>query len=1166
MGVCLFAEAQRKEYAVQQLRHTSLMNPSQAKEILRDDKGFLWMLFPSCVQRFDGRNVKTFSFDDRCISLQQDAQGRIWVAARQRLYLFANDWEGFKEWPGSARPTNWYRKLAVTENGRLYLLTSDGLLNWNEQTKGFEPTGVRPFKNDNSFPVLESFGVCLFYEHDNYLYRFNTQTARQDSLPFDAPNFLFPINADSVWVRSGIGNSYLVSFPEKNVRAVTAFRFDEESTKPTSFVIGSYKIAPGRVLVFLQNRGVYIHDAATQTFTPVSLFLDGQSLRGLPAVNGFLVEKDGTIWIPFESTLISFNPHCSGLNLLRSGGAWNNDIRSFAEDKNGNIWFGTANGFCRWNRKTGLVKTWEPKQDKEDYLNFASVRGLAFNGQELIVQQSEKGVWLYHPSTERFSRPVYKDTATKQSLLTDFGSNLLLLRNGQVLLQGKKLYLLEKGTNRVSTIPVREAGRSRMGLQDAQGRIWLAGVNGLIVLDSTYRVLSHLSDNVINRWANALVQIDSNTFWLAAKGLYEVHLAGKTLSIKSIFPELKTEHISGLHKDQSGNVWMANIHGLYRWCAAEKLLEKWDATDNASDFYVGFANHFRSSDSTLYWASVNGISYFVPEHIEIRRQPLQLYLLNVSVNGDDSGFLKQGFLPELKHFQNAVSFTFVAPLPFGANRVRYRYRLSGAGEWTDIGNNASVQFSALQAGSYTFEAAASYNGRDWYHLQQPFHFIIHPPFWKRWWFWTALLMAAVIFSAVAVRRRIRSIREQEARKIQWEKSKTENYRYQLEIEQIVHYFTRSLSEQKTVDDVLWDVARNCIAQLGFDDCVIYMLEEEEGVLVQKAAWGPKTGVGNDIISPIVIPLGKGIVGSVAASGVAEKIADTSADPRYIVDDCRRYSEIAVPIFEQGKVIGVIDSEHGQKNFYTQQHLQILSTIASHCGARIAKIKAEARSEEARLEALLNKQQAMEASLQSLRLQMNPHFLFNVLNSIQQMILSGDEENATRFLSRFSKLLRRVLVLSDQEEVSLKQEIEVLALYIELEALRFNHSFSYSITCHEAIDVEETRVPSLLYQTLAENAIWHGLLHKEGERKLNIHFEEREENLLCLIDDNGIGRAAAAHKDRREEHTGRGLSLVRNRLQVRNEKNGTQSFLHIIDKKDAQGNALGTRVEVLLQTG
>lgn len=386
---------------------------------------------------------------------------------------------------------------------------------------------------------------------------------------------------------------------------------------------------------------------------------------------------------------------------------------------------------------------------------------------------------------------------------------------------------------------------------------------------------------------------------------------------------------------------------------------------------------------------------------------------------------------------------------------------------------------------------------------------------------------------------------------------------QLEMEKVISYFTTSLGAMFSVEDILWDVSHNCISQLGFEDCVIYLIDPDKQCLIQKAAWGPKTTAANKILNPIEIPLGKGIVGTVAMTGKAEIIADTSKDKRYIIDDEQRFSELTIPIKSADRIIGVLDSEHRQKNFYTAWHRQILEAVAAICATKIVLAQAEAQRHQAALDLLMQQRQSAEAKLRSMRLQMNPHFLFNSLNSIQQLILRNHTDDAARYLSRFSKLLRQVLTYSDYDTVSLVKEIEMLELYLQLEALRFKESFQYSISASNMIDRDEMEIPTLLIQPFVENAIWHGLLHKAGDRKLNIHFHlSNHEQIICTIEDNGIGREAAhkiSQSAKDDLHSGKGIRSADERLRLFNEQFDAKSFLQIEDLTDASGAASGTRV-------
>lgn len=184
-----------------------------------------------------------------------------------------------------------------------------------------------------------------------------------------------------------------------------------------------------------------------------------------------------------------------------------------------------------------------------------------------------------------------------------------------------------------------------------------------------------------------------------------------------------------------------------------------------------------------------------------------------------------------------------------------------------------------------------------------------------------------------------------------------------------------------------------------------------------------------------------------------------------------------------------------------------------------------------------------------------------------MILANEEKVATRHLSRFLKLLRSILIHSDKESISLREELEILHLYVELESVRFKEAFTYTIKCDEDIDTEEVRIPTLLIQPFVENAIWHGLMHKEGLRQLSISFEDKDDHVRCIIEDNGIGRKAAREmkitSGQDKNHTSKGIEVSLERLRAMNKNGGTSGSLDIIDIMDENGQALGTRVEINL---
>lgn len=213
-----------------------------------------------------------------------------------------------------------------------------------------------------------------------------------------------------------------------------------------------------------------------------------------------------------------------------------------------------------------------------------------------------------------------------------------------------------------------------------------------------------------------------------------------------------------------------------------------------------------------------------------------------------------------------------------------------------------------------------------------------------------------------------------------------------------------------------------------------------------------------------------------------------------------------------------------------------------------------------------KQQMAELKGQALQAQMNPHFIFNCLNAIQELIVTENYTASYQYLSKFSKLLRLVLHLSEKNLITLSHEMEMCRLYLELELLRFNNSFEYSVKAN-GIDTDTVLFPTLLLQPLVENALWHGLRQKEGDKKLSVFFQEKEGNLVCTVHDNGIGRKRAeaikTQKIGSQHFDSKGLELVRQRIEVLKAAGEQDAAIHITDCQDENGNATGTKVEIVI---
>jgi tetratricopeptide (TPR) repeat protein len=243
-----------------------------------------------------------------------------------------------------------------------------------------------------------------------------------------------------------------------------------------------------------------------------------------------------------------------------------------------------------------------------------------------------------------------------------------------------------------------------------------------------------------------------------------------------------------------------------------------------------------------------------------------------------------------------------------------------------------------------------------------------------------------------------------------------------------------------------------------------------------------------------------------------------------------------------------------RNINLKQKNERLTQEQKEQGWKLKELESENKHVE------LQKQSA-ELEMQALRAQMNPHFIFNCLSSINRFILKNESKTASNYLTRFSRLIRMVLINSQRPLVALEEELQMLRLYLDMERLRFKDSFDYSITFLNTIESDNIFIPPLLLQPFCENAIWHGLMQKEDQGRLDIELSMQNNILNCTITDNGIGRERAEEMKSKsaEKEKSMGLKITTERLALLNKERGVHTFYDITDLKDENGKATGTKV-------
>ena len=212
-----------------------------------------------------------------------------------------------------------------------------------------------------------------------------------------------------------------------------------------------------------------------------------------------------------------------------------------------------------------------------------------------------------------------------------------------------------------------------------------------------------------------------------------------------------------------------------------------------------------------------------------------------------------------------------------------------------------------------------------------------------------------------------------------------------------------------------------------------------------------------------------------------------------------------------------------------------------------------------------KNQLAQVEAKALRAQMNPHFIFNCLNSINSFIIEKEHDRASEYLIKFSRLIRQILENSSSETIPIEKELEALKLYTDLESARFDNKFKCEHHIDKSVNIQDIMIPPMLLQPFIENAIWHGLMHKKTTGTIKLIIKNSGPRFLKIsIIDDGIGRDKASELNSKSgTHKSYGIDITSHRIEMMNKLYSTGTRLNIIDMKDDEGNATGTRVDLTI---
>ncbi len=1053
-----------------------LAEPSVSNEVINavtgDRHGNIWVATMNGLNRFNPETKEwTTWFSDNSrgknglpnslvwdIAFDDDA---LWIASD--VFAFAKfdpaknnftyyDWPGFvKSISGKQTERGYHsiQRFLKKNKHEFWLASNKGLVHLNTVTKQFTYIGGNYNENVHDLK-WDSVSAQLYLSlKSGRIFSYNPQQQVYKEL-FAAeeayPSTLLPQSNQQPFYLAG-SKGLLYKNAHNSLRLIKHLPFLSFSLPPGA-VTTIYTDKTGLRWTGTAN-GIVLHDPSQMRSAFLPLF-ERPEKEGMNNMTGVFYREEDSVYYACSLDPAAF------VTIHRYNGA----IRKITTDKNGNSLSGCyavkeAGGFIWLLTEEKLYKI-----IRGEAVHFptpiddisVSFRDLVSDDRgNLWIATFKKGLFVYEKATTGFRQlegagsAYLKDVTT--SLYFDQLSNKLWIGS-----YGRSLHVYQTASNNITSYieTVNSRIYSHLNLcnnivADSSGKIWVATNAGGLFYQST--------SNTID---SAFVQIDMRS-------------------------GLQHNQVLSIVRGKGSQLWMLTSQGLSVLNTTAKPHQEFVIND-ALPFTAWYSEpsipHQLCYNRQVHELAVGvagGLLFYYPE-LDINIERFPILIENIVVTTNKQQVAVADYLEPLtfSHNLKKLQFEFSA-LYFGNAQVSYEYQLKGYdASWQKVNGQMHVVYQNLPAGNYDFHVRAVTGNNKVVAESNRINVTVEPPFWKTWWFF--LLCLGFVSYAVY-----------------WINSYLQQ---RVNDEKILNQFATSLYGKSLLEDIFWDVAKNCVELLGFRDCVFYQVDPQRSVLVQRAAAGPKSPYNNrEIINRLELAIGKGIVGTVAKTGIAERVGNTTQDPRYILDDELRFSEITVPVFVDGVLFGVIDSEHPQKHFFTKRHLRLLRRIATVCAERISKYLTEERL---RTKIARDLHDEMGSTLTSINILSKVAMSNDHLSEDVQSYLQKIKDHSGKMMESMSDIVWAINPSNDSLEKVLIRMKEFAAEMLEPAGI--NYYFETDISQGEIqLNLEQRKDLYLIFKEAINNAVKYS-----NATELTILLQCREGLLLLRITDNGNG--------------------------------------------------------------
>ena len=1132
---CYKSIAQQNDYVFRHLTTENGLINNLVYCLCQDSKGYIWIGTIDGLQRYDGTRFVDYLPDmhdpealhnGKINSIFEDSKKRLWIGtdigAPYQLDRNTGKFYNYSLHLSNGNAfINGAGKFIEDSNGGIWVMNKYGYYKLNSKTNQFEDVSslagistevrVENFDKDNKGNIwfVTNAGISCYNINTKKVFDKNDNPAHLKILDIKQHLTAFLISGNNFWM--GVLDRTILLKYDINKNTISEFSLENSNLKNSftaKFAVKTYNLtgaADNSVMVDLLAHGIAFYDPLKDSFTEVPLNNnDPNGLHG-PVTTEWstttLKDRDGNMWVSGgDRGLNIFNPGKRRFtfyksNILQDGGGQAYSANGFIQDSaNADIYVGY------YYTTGGIVKFDSNLVVKNKYLFSKAGNSNLLQNQVWCLYRNDDGT-IWAPNQ---AKTILKlDTRNeKLSILIDtalYGIINTIERDakGDTWLgcwsQGLKK--IDHQTKQVktflSTVPGSfDTAKNILSLYlDGDSMVWVGTNNqGFLQFDKRTGKYAHqylfdennpysISGNNIYK----IIKYNADTLLLATNmGINIFNKKKKTFSNISIKDGLPGNVVTIIVLDDKQNLWAGCHGGLCKINMHTLAVTKYGMADGITDNTFNNAA-LKLKDGRYLISTERGFIAFDPNELTdaLPAWPIitGFRVFDKAVKIDS--LLDLGAPVVLSYKDNSIVIEFAVPQYNFSDELKYYYQLKSVDkDWVLADRSQAAHYNQLQSGKYIFKVKVVNRDGVESQISLPLSIYITSPFWQTWWFRTMALLVLVFLAWSFYRFRIKTLQTIQEEKLKVEKLNAEKYKSRLEIEQVINYFSNSLVNKHRVDDVLWDVAKNLIGKLGFADCIIYLWNEGKTKMIQKAGYGPKGSLDEIKKQPFDVEEGQGVVGYVMKHKEPVIIPDTSVDERYRPDEMVRLSEITVPIVYNDELVGIIDSEHPERNFFTEKHLQLLLTIAALMETKMHDIQAQQSLQMAQKE-------KAEMQYENLKQHLNPHFLFNSLAAVIGLI-KNDPKLAVEFVKNLNRVYRYILQNKDEQLVTLQAELDFAQQYFQLQKIRFGNGIEIHINIDE--NALWKKIVPVALQNLIENAIKHNVIDDENPLLVEIFTE------------------------------------------------------------------------------